>query len=126
MAARPCRARVAAMGESMLSPWIAWALAQQGRIQLVDVRDGDERDLSRIPGVRAIPLEELPHELGTLDRERPVVFVSGRGRKAAEAMRVLRAAGVTTNAVAGGVYAWREAGLPLDNGPDSSAPPRHD
>jgi rhodanese-related sulfurtransferase len=41
--------------------------------------------LPRIPGARAIRLDELPIELATLDRERPVVFVSGTGRKAAAA-----------------------------------------
>ena len=90
---------LAVLSESMLSPWMAWALASRGRIQLIDLRE--EQDLPRIACARAIPLDELPHELSTLDRERPVVFVSGDDGMAAEAMQVLRAAGVTTNAVAG-------------------------
>ena len=70
------------MDESVLAPSMAWALLQEGRVQMIDVRGRDEVDLPRIPGARAIPLDELPSELATLDRERPVVFVSGTGRKA--------------------------------------------
>jgi rhodanese-related sulfurtransferase len=78
------------MAKSLLAPWMAWALLQDGRAQLIDLRGRDEIDLPRIPGGRAIPLDELPSELATLDRERPVVFVSATGRKAVEAMRALR------------------------------------
>jgi rhodanese-related sulfurtransferase len=101
------------MGEPLISPWRAWALAERGRVQLIDVRGRGERELPRVPGARVIPFDELPDELATLDRERPVVFLSGHGGRAAEASGVLRAAGMTAHAVEGGVYAWVEAGLPL-------------
>jgi rhodanese-related sulfurtransferase len=99
------------MDGSLISPWMAWAMSESGRVQLIDVRSRDE--LPRVAGARTVPLDELAHELATLDRERPVVFLSGGGRKAIEAMELLRATGMTANAVAGGVVAWREAGLPL-------------
>ena len=101
--------------KSLLAPWLAWALVQGGRAQLIDLRQRDEIGLPRIPGARAIPLDELPSELATLDRERPLVLVSGTGRKAAEAMDVLRSAGVTACAVEGGMRAWLAAGLPTGN-----------
>ena len=100
------------MDESVLAPSMAWTLLQEGRVQMIDVRGRDEVDLPRIPGARAIPLDELPSELATLDRERPVVFVWGTGRKANAAMKVLRAAGITASAVEGGMRAWQKAGLP--------------
>lgn len=75
------------MDESLLSPSRAWTLLQDGRVQVIDLRGRDEVDLPRIPGARAIPFDELPSELSTLDRERPVVLVSGTGRKAAAAMK---------------------------------------
>ena len=102
---------------------MAWALLQDGRVQLIDVRGRDEVDLPRIPGARAIPLDELPSELATLDRERPVVFVSGTGRKAAAAMKVLRSAGITAGAVEGGIRAWLEAGLPIEHSVVQAPPP---
>ena len=111
------------MDESVLAPSMAWALLQQGRVQMIDVRGRDEVALPRIPGARAIPLEELPSELATLDRERPVVFVSGTGRTAADAMKALRAAGITASAVEGGMRAWRKAGLPIEDGVSQAPPP---
>ena len=102
------------MDESLLAPSTAWALLLEGRAQLVDLRGRDESDLPRIPRARAIPLDELAGELATLDRERPVVLVSGTGRKAAEAMQVMRSAGITASAVEGGMRAWLDAGLPTE------------
>jgi rhodanese-related sulfurtransferase len=103
------------MGGLLISPWRAWALAERLRVQLIDVRERDERELPRVAGARPIPLDELPDALTTLDRERPVAFLSGHGARAAEATAVLRAAGMTAHAVEGGVYAWVEAGLPLEH-----------
>ena len=104
------------MSGSFISPWLAWALAERGGAQLIDVRGRDEAELPRVAGARLIPLNELPEELVTLDRERPVAFLSGHGARAAEAMALFRSAGMTAHAVEGGVYAWVEAGLPLGAG----------
>ena len=101
------------MDDSLLAPRSAWELLQNGRAQLIDLR-AREVGVPRIPGARAIPLEELPSELATLDRERPVVFISDTGRKAAGTRSVLRAAGLTASAVKGGMRAWVEAGLPVE------------
>lgn len=102
------------MSQSFISPWLAWALSSRGRAQLIDVREQDEAELPRVSGARLIPLDELPEELATLDRERPVVFLSGHGARAAEAAGLFRSAGMTAHAVDGGIYAWVEAGLPLE------------
>jgi rhodanese-related sulfurtransferase len=88
---------------------------QDGRVRLIDLRERDEVDLPRLPGARAIPLDELPCAVSTTDRSRPVVFVSGTGRKAAAAMEVLRSAGITAGAVESGFRAWLEAGLPIED-----------
>jgi rhodanese-related sulfurtransferase len=105
------------MREPLISPWRAWALAERGRVQLIDLREDHERELPRVVGARDIPLDELPDALATLDRERPVVFLSTHGARAAEATGVLRSAGITAHAVEGGVHAWVEAGLPLEHSP---------
>jgi rhodanese-related sulfurtransferase len=103
------------MYESLLAPSTAWAMLQDGRAQMIDLRGGDEPDRPRIAGARSIALDELASELETLDRERPVVFLSGTGQKAAEAMEVLRSAGMGACAVEGGMRAWLDAGLPVEN-----------
>lgn len=111
------------MAESMLSPRTALALMQDARAQLIDLRGRDELDLPRIPGARAILLDELASELATLDRERPVVFVSGSGRKAIAAMEVLRSAGITACAVEGGMRACLHAERPIENSVVQAPPP---
>ena len=114
---------LAAMDGSHLAPRTGWALVQRDEVQLIDLRGRDAIDLPRIPDSRVIPLEELPSELATLGRERPVVFVSGTGRKALEAVDVLRSAGRTAYALEGGMRAWLGAGLPTENrAGESSAP----
>lgn len=115
------------MEAALLDPHTAWRLVQDRRAQPIDLRGRVEVDVPRIPGARWIPLDELDSELVTLDRERAVILVSGTGQKAAEAMEVLRAAGVTSSAVAGGMRAWLEAGLPTEHGDGESvrsSPPR--
>jgi rhodanese-related sulfurtransferase len=107
-----------------LAPSMAWALPLEGRAQMIDLRGRDEPDVPRIPGARAIALDELPSEIATLDRERPVVLVSGSGGTAAEAMRMFRAVGMTAYAVEGGMRAWLDAGLPVENDAGGAAPPQ--
>ena len=104
------------MDEHLVTPRAVWTALSENRIQLIDLRGRDERSLPRVPGAREIPLDELASELVTLDRERPVVFLSGTGSKAATAMELLRSAGLTASAVAGGMQAWLECGLPTEDG----------
>jgi hypothetical protein len=54
---------VEAVDEFLLAPSMPWALLRDGRAQLIDLRGRDEFDVPRIPGARAVALDELPHEL---------------------------------------------------------------
>jgi rhodanese-related sulfurtransferase len=103
------------MTTSIVAPRRAWALLADGHAQLIDLRARDELDQPRIPGARPIPLDELAGELATLDPERPVVFLSSTGRRAADAAGVLREAGMTAFAIEGGIRAWLDAGLPAEH-----------
>ncbi len=106
-----------AMRELLLAPSHAWALHQDGRATLIDLRSSSAPDPDgpvRIPGARVIPLEDLARELVTIDPGRPVVFLSSTGRKARGAMRALRAAGMAAWAVEGGIRRWRRDGLPVE------------
>ncbi len=106
----------AIVDESLLEPSMAWALLRTGLIQLIDIRRRDGVGAARVKGARPIPLDELPAELATLDRERPVVLMSLSGRTAADIVRVLRSAGGSARTVEGGLRAWLDAGLPVDRG----------
>jgi glyoxylase-like metal-dependent hydrolase (beta-lactamase superfamily II)/rhodanese-related sulfurtransferase len=81
-------------------------------IELVDVREADERDRGYIPGSRHIPyrLARQAAENG-LAGGKPVVTICETGARAAVAASVLAAAGVDARPVLhGGVAEWRARG----------------
>jgi rhodanese-related sulfurtransferase len=84
-------------------------------ILLVDVREPKETDEERIPGAVLAPLSQfdpinLPDPLG-----RTVVFTCGSGVRSAKAAEIAQAAGFAYDAhLAGGIKAWKAAGLPIE------------
>ncbi|TML88260.1 MAG: MBL fold metallo-hydrolase [Actinobacteria bacterium] len=80
-----------------------------GEIDLVDVREADERDRGYIPGSRHIPyrLARQAAENG-LAGGKPVVTICESGARAAVAASVMAAAGIDARPVLhGGVHDWR-------------------
>lgn len=93
----------------------ARARLDAGEVQLVDVREPAEWEAGRIPGdVRHIPMGDLTAQAATLDPETPVVFSCRSGARSLMAAQAFRASGFDAYSLAGGLLAWREAGLPLD------------
>jgi hydroxyacylglutathione hydrolase len=83
-------------------------LLGQGSIQLLDVREKDERDDAYIPGSVHIPFRLL-REYGPdgLDTSRPVVTICESGMRASIAASVLTAVGIEARPVLhGGVNDW--------------------
>jgi hydroxyacylglutathione hydrolase len=78
-------------------------------VEIVDVREMDERDGGYIPGTRHIPyrlLRRCGEELAADGR--PVVTICENGARAAIAASVLRAAGIDARpVVGGGIATWR-------------------
>lgn len=89
-------------------------LLEQGEIQLVDVRQPEEREAGRIAGDRFIELSKLAAEVDTVDRDRPVVFYCRSGSRSAMASEAFRGAGFDAHNMLGGLLEWDAAGLPLD------------
>ena len=78
-------------------------------VELLDVREADERDDGHIPGSRHLPYRtaRAAAEAGLLDG-RPVVTICESGPRAAIAASVLQAAGVDARPVLeGGTATWR-------------------
>jgi rhodanese-related sulfurtransferase len=86
--------------------------------QLVDVRTGAEFAAGRITGAVSVPVTELGRRLPTLglDAGRPVVAICLSAHRSIPAVRLLRAAGLDAAQLAGGMLAWRRAGLPETRG----------
>jgi rhodanese-related sulfurtransferase len=89
-------------------------LLAEGEIQLIDVRQPEEREAGRIAGDRFIELAQLSAQVDTIDRDRPVVFYCRSGSRSAMATEVFRGAGFDAHNMVGGLLDWDAAGLPLD------------
>jgi glyoxylase-like metal-dependent hydrolase (beta-lactamase superfamily II)/rhodanese-related sulfurtransferase len=87
------------------------ALLRSGEVDVIDVRELDERDSGFIPGSKHIPYRLLRAYGASVADGRPVVTICESGARAAIAASVLAAAGVDARAVIhGGIADWQEAG----------------
>jgi rhodanese-related sulfurtransferase len=99
-------------GEECLRPVSLEELEQllaDDAVELLDVREADERDEGHIPGSRHLPYRtaRAAAEAGLLDG-RPVVTICESGPRAAIAASVLQSAGVDARPVLdGGTATWR-------------------
>jgi hydroxyacylglutathione hydrolase len=102
-------------GEERLRPVSLEELEQllaEDAVELLDVREADERDEGHIPGSRHLPYRtaRAAAEAGLLDGK-PVVTICESGPRAAIAASVLQAAGMDARPVLeGGVFGWRDRG----------------
>lgn len=88
------------------------SLLAEGRILLVDVREPDEYGRERIPGALLYPLSTFDAEHLPADGARAVVFHCAASGRALTAARLRRATGQPGAYMAGGIVAWKAAGLP--------------
>jgi glyoxylase-like metal-dependent hydrolase (beta-lactamase superfamily II)/rhodanese-related sulfurtransferase len=80
-------------------------------VEVVDVREKDERDEGYIPGSRHIPYRLVRAFRDELDNGRPVVTICSTGARAGVAASVLSAEGVDARPVLdGGIDDWQERG----------------
>jgi rhodanese-related sulfurtransferase len=96
-----------------ISPQEVRALVDGGA-QLVDVRTGHEWEAGRIAGAIHIELGELDARAAEVDRERPVVFYCRGDNRSDMAAAAFAADGYRASALAGGIQAWADAGLPIE------------
>ena len=90
-------------------------------LRILDVRSDEEYAEGHAPGALHVHGGELQDRLddlaGELPRDRPLAVICGSGYRSTVAASVLRRNGYTeVMNVLGGTTAWREAGLPLEEG----------
>jgi rhodanese-related sulfurtransferase len=84
---------------------------------LVDVRETNEFEEVRAPGVVLVPMSAFAARAGELPPERPLMLVCRTGGRSAAATGFLIRAGRTDAVnVSGGMEAWERAGLPVLHG----------
>jgi len=87
----------------------------EGTVLLVDVREPREIDLERIAGSEFLPMSMFdPNQIPDPDG-RKVVFVCASGIRSVTASEIAQGAGLPYDAhLAGGLKAWKAAGLPVE------------
>ncbi|HVZ02394.1 MAG TPA: rhodanese-like domain-containing protein [Dongiaceae bacterium] len=94
-----------------LSPQQVAARLKIGGVELIDVREPAEYAAERIHGAMLFPLSTFdPH---ALPKNVDIIFQCGTGKRSAMAAAKAQAAGLAHSAhLAGGIQAWKAAGLP--------------
>ncbi|HEV2239318.1 MAG TPA: MBL fold metallo-hydrolase [Ktedonobacterales bacterium] len=86
-----------------------------GDALLLDVREPEEYARGHVAGAMLLPQAELATRLGELPRDRPIRTFCRTGSRSYRSAQFLRQAGFSDVAsVAGGITAWRRAGLPVE------------
>ena len=95
-----------------LGPQQVHELLQARQAVLIDVREPGEFEAERIPGALLFPLSGFdPHSL-PLENGRRIILQCGPGRRSAiAARRVLGTGCADATRLAGGISAWKRAGL---------------
>lgn len=82
--------------------------------QVIDVREPYEREAGHVAGTRHIELQHLASSAGTLDPDRPVIFVCRAGSRSLMAAQAFRRAGFEAYSMAGGLLQWAQEDRPLE------------
>jgi rhodanese-related sulfurtransferase len=89
----------------------------EGRYLLVDVREPNEVAAEAYPGAVAVPLSSFDPEAIPDPGARQVVFACRSGKRSVTASLAAQAAGLAYDKhLAGGMLAWKAAGLPTETG----------
>ena len=94
------------------------ALRGERAPQLLDVRTRGEFERGRVRGARFVPVHRFRGALPSLglDAGRPVVAICKTGHRSRGAVRLLQRLGHDAHNLAGGMDAWRRAGLDEERG----------
>ena len=88
-----------------------------GRYLLVDVREPNEVAAEAYPGGVVVPLSTFDPERLPDPQGKQVVFACRSGKRSATASLAAQAAGLAyDHHLAGGILAWKQAGLPTKTG----------
>jgi rhodanese-related sulfurtransferase len=100
----------AEVAPAVVEGWIA-----EGKAVLVDVREPDEHARERIAGARLMPVSAFdPRAAAAFAGGRTLVLHCKSGRRSQDACRQAALASVDAVSMAGGIEAWKSAGLPTE------------
>jgi rhodanese-related sulfurtransferase len=89
---------------------------RDGRYLLVDVREPNETAVERYPNAIEMPLSTFDPAAISAPPEKQVVFACRSGKRSVTASMAAQAQGLPYDAhLAGGILAWKAAGLPTES-----------
>ncbi|MDU0111886.1 MBL fold metallo-hydrolase [Psychrosphaera aquimarina] len=98
-------------GIYQVSPY--WVATHLDKVTILDVRENEEVQQSKIKGAVTIPLGEVSAKLSTIPTDKPIVTFCRSGRRSALAVDILKKSGLTDVAnIKGGMLAWQDQSLP--------------
>ncbi|PWE18498.1 sulfurtransferase [Marinicauda salina] len=101
------------MSREDIEPQDVAAQLKSGEAILVDVREAHEFGAERIHGALLHPLSTFDPAALPADSKRRVILHCGSGKRSGDALSRCAEAGVEVTAhMAGGIMAWKQAGLP--------------
>ena len=97
-------------GDVDLEPSIVAEMLTNGSVlTLLDVRDPVEQQVSALPGALNIPVEQIPQQIGALDRTARYVVFCRSGVRSTRAVKQMLAAGFSqVYNLSGGINAWAD------------------
>ncbi len=82
---------------------------------ILDVRTVEEWDEYHVPGSTLIPIDQLSNRVAEVPKDKEVVVVCRSGNRSATGRDLLLKAGYPqVTSLAGGLKAWRDAGMPVE------------
>ncbi|SJZ68107.1 Rhodanese-related sulfurtransferase [Enhydrobacter aerosaccus] len=102
------------MNLQSIDPITAKHLIDEGAL-LVDIREANEHASERVPGALNLPLSRLS-QVPSGDAKAVIFHCRSGARTSMNAARLGKAAGCQAYLLAGGIDAWKRAGLPVSAG----------
>lgn len=90
--------------------------SQSPRPFLLDVRTSQEYKEGHIQGAELIPLDDLPHKLNRIPKDREVICICHSGNRSIVAAHRLSSQGYKVSNMKGGMAKWIRVGLPTKAG----------
>ncbi|MFB7368448.1 rhodanese-like domain-containing protein [Streptomyces sp. NPDC056222] len=105
-------------GPGRITPSEAYRLVRDRTAALLDVREADEYQAGHAPGALHVPLSRLAAAGADTPGSRDghsLVLICRSGKRSRQAARLLAERGVEAVDVTGGMIAWAEEGLPVQD-----------
>ncbi len=83
-------------------------IADDENLTVIDVREAWELENKKMPGVKNIPIGEIPNRLSELEKEEPYYILCASGSRSGEAAKYLEERGYDVTNITDGMVGWED------------------